>query len=673
MPLPKDGWFLNFFDIDGMISGKLSVMEPTRPNFLDAAMAGPIAKRGEWFYVEIIAKDESTAVLVNGREVVALKHPGVIPTAGVLNLWNNDLLEGVAFRNIEIKDLTPPTPKTPEDGPPVVAFEPRTLNLLAIIGAKQDTNVVNAEIEKDAAWSLGEGELTSPAVGQGVAEFPYIPPDEYDFRIEFTCFGGLPEVNQFLARRDRSFSCMLGAGAQGTKFGLQMIGCLNVAENTTGVDRPRMTLNERHACVVHVRNNQVSAELDGEEFVRWKTDYSDLGLDHPVVKHWTMARRNRALLAVGTNGTKTIFHKAEVVEISGNGRFSRPDDPAIRSGKWKIRRAAPKELPHEQPGWVQIFNGKDLTGWNVMGHTGWKAQDGVLIGETNGPKGWLMSDKNYADFELSLEYKMTAGSNSGVFLWAWPEGPIDGGQFMEIQLIDDAIDDANGANPKHRTGAICHVVAPDPAPSAPVNQWHQLHLRVQGRQVNVTFDGQKILAANLDDHRDLFDRFPGLTKTTGRIGLQLYPGHTDFKNIRVKKLPPAEAGWVPLFNGKDLTGWKTLPGKKTDWKVDAGELVGRSSPESLLFSESGKYQDFHLKAEVKLTAEGNSGVLFRTKFDGAPGDSITGYEADLDFTPGTPSSPIGTLWKESKRVQRALKGTAVPDQWFSMEVIAKGS
>jgi len=66
-------------------------------------------------------------------------------------------------------------------------------------------------------------------------------------------------------------------------------------------------------------------------------------------------------------------------------------------------------------------------------------------------------------------------------------------------------------------------------------------------------------------------------------------------------------------------------------------------------------------------------VLFRTKFDGAPGDSITGYEADLDFTPGTPSSPIGTLWKESKPVQRALKGTAVPDQWFSMEVIAKGS
>jgi uncharacterized protein (TIGR03067 family) len=193
-------------------------------------------------------------------------------------------------------------------------------------------------------------------------------------------------------------------------------------------------------------------------------------------------------------------------------------------------------LVRKEPGWVQLFNGKDLTGWKVMGHAGWKAQDGVLIGESNEPKGWLMSDKDYADFELSLEYKMAAGSNSGVFLRAWPEGPISGEQFMEIQLIDDAVT----AVPRDRTGAIFSVVAPNPPPSAQVDQWHRLDLRVQGRQVQVTFDDQKILAANLDDHTDSFARFPGLTKTTGRIGLQLYPGHVEFKNIRVKALPPSQ-------------------------------------------------------------------------------------------------------------------------------------
>lgn len=193
-------------------------------------------------------------------------------------------------------------------------------------------------------------------------------------------------------------------------------------------------------------------------------------------------------------------------------------------------------LVRKEPGWVQLFNGKDLTGWKVMGHAGWKAQDGVLIGESNEPKGWLMSDKDYADFELSLEYKMAAGSNSGVFLRAWPEGPISGEQFMEIQLIDDAVT----AVPRDRTGAIFSVVAPNPPPSAQGDQWHRLDLRVQGRQVQVTFDDEKILAANLDDHTDSIARFPGLTKTTGRIGLQLYPGHVEFKNIRVKELPPSK-------------------------------------------------------------------------------------------------------------------------------------
>jgi serine/threonine protein kinase/formylglycine-generating enzyme required for sulfatase activity/Leucine-rich repeat (LRR) protein len=313
-----------------------SLMDTTTP----ILQHGPLMphRPDEWFVLEVIAEGNHLQTWVNGKKTADYHDEKRRFARGHLALqsWGPGITY-VQFRKIEIKELPA------VDGPPVVAFEPRTLNLLAIIDAKQDTNVVNAEIEKDAAWSLGGGELTSPAVGQGVAEFPYIPPDEYDFRIDFTCLGGLPEVNQFLARRDRSFSCMLGAGAQGTKFGLQMIGGLNVAENTTGVDRPRMTLNERHACVVHVRNNQVSAELDGEEFVRWKTAYSDLGLDHPVVKHWTMAQRNRALLAVGTNGTKTIFHKAEVVEISGKGGFSRPDDPAILGDKWKIGGAAARE------------------------------------------------------------------------------------------------------------------------------------------------------------------------------------------------------------------------------------------------------------------------------------------------------------------------------------------
>jgi serine/threonine protein kinase len=131
-------------------------------------------------------------------------------------------------------------------------------------------------------------------------------------------------------------------------------------------------------------------------------------------------------------------------------------------------------------------------------------------------------------------------------------------------------------------------------------------------------------------------------------------------------------GWVQLFSGKDFTGWKTLPGHPGDWKVEAGELVGRSLPGSWLFSTAGPYADFHLRAEVKLNATGNSGVFVRMPFKEFRFDDAPGYEADLSFVDCTPRSPIGSVWQNSQRVRKARPSTAAPDQWFTLEVFAHG-
>jgi serine/threonine protein kinase len=137
--------------------------------------------------------------------------------------------------------------------------------------------------------------------------------------------------------------------------------------------------------------------------------------------------------------------------------------------------------------------------------------------------------------------------------------------------------------------------------------------------------------------------------------------------------PPADTdGWVRLFNGTDLTGWKPVPGQPGDWKVEGGELVGRSPPGSYLISESGDFEDVYLRAEVKLNDVGNSGVFVRSRLEGFQADAPTGYEADLTFVEGTPGSPIGTIWKGPNRVQKATKSAVVPDQWFTLEVIAFG-
>src|SRR5262245_48868353 len=89
-----------------------------------------------------------------------------------------------------------------------------------------------------------------------------------------------------------------------------------------------------------------------------------------------------------------------------------------------------------------------------------------------------------------------------------------------------------------------------------------------------------------------------------------------------------EPGWKKLFNGKDLTGWKTYPSGTGNWKVEDGAIVG-SGKASHLFTERDDYADFHLRAEVSINDAGNSGMYFRTQF--GPGFP-KGYEAQINST-----------------------------------------
>ena len=69
---------------------------------------------------------------------------------------------------------------------------------------------------------------------------------------------------------------------------------------------------------------------------------------------------------------------------------------------------------------------------------------------------------------------------------------------------------------------------------------------------------------------------------------------------------PKADGFVPLFNGKDLAGWKTHPDQPGGWTVEAGNLVGRGQLAHHLFTERGDFEDFHLRAELKLMAHPGS-------------------------------------------------------------------
>src|SRR5437899_1765423 len=110
-------------------------------------------------------------------------------------------------------------------------------------------------------------------------------------------------------------------------------------------------------------------------------------------------------------------------------------------------------------GFENLFDGKTLEGWvvNKGGNMDrWGAEDGLLFTKGGGG-GWLMTEKEYGDFELRLEYRMPKMGNSGVALRA----PLEGDpayQGMEIQLLDDA--NWKGLRPTQYTGAIYDVVGP---------------------------------------------------------------------------------------------------------------------------------------------------------------------------------------------------------------------
>jgi hypothetical protein len=138
----------------------------------------------------------------------------------------------------------------------------------------------------------------------------------------------------------------------------------------------------------------------------------------------------------------------------------------------------------------------------------------------------------------------------------------------------------------------------------------------------------------------------------------------EIKNGEDKKR--GEKGWVQLFNGKNLDGWKSHPKSPGKWRVEGGMIVSGGKDVSHLFSERGDYENFHYRIEAKINDKGNSGQYFRTKF--APGYP-PGYEAQINSNFPPDPQRTGSLYN----LARITEMLVPPDTWFTQEVIANGN
>tara|TARA_R110002095_G_scaffold140726_3_gene122199 strand:- start:271 stop:927 length:657 start_codon:yes stop_codon:yes gene_type:complete len=155
---------------------------------------------------------------------------------------------------------------------------------------------------------------------------------------------------------------------------------------------------------------------------------------------------------------------------------------------------------------------------------------------------------------------------------------------------------------------------------------------------------------------DCFNTFTGLMAAllvTSVLGSSVYSG---------EKNAETEEGWVSLFNGKDLTGWRIA--EDGPWEVKDGAIVVTGN-RSHLFTEK-EFKNFEFKADVMTTPGSNSGIFFHTKFQ-EEGWPTQGYEAQVNVTHKDPVK-TGSLYNRVK----LFKTPAKDNEWWTQQITVKG-
>jgi hypothetical protein len=184
-------------------------------------------------------------------------------------------------------------------------------------------------------------------------------------------------------------------------------------------------------------------------------------------------------------------------------------------------------------GWAQktkeysLFNGKDLDGWKIHGTEKWYADKGELICESGPDKeyGYLTTDKDFKDFELTVDFKQESNGNSGVFFHSSLEGTKITGWQAEV------------APAGHHTGGIYEsygrewLIKPDADKEKILKEgeWNTMKVKVKGDEVTTWLNGVQMIF--LKDEK--------IGGKTGKIALQIHSGggvKVRWKNIKIKEL-----------------------------------------------------------------------------------------------------------------------------------------
>jgi len=336
-----------------------------------------------------------------------------------------------------------------------------------------------------------------------------------------------------------------------------------------------------------------------------------------------------------------------VVAVPVQSENKPADSAAAEAAAGAPAAAAPQVLSAEElaDGWIALFDGKTLFGWQPHSKADWKVEDGAIV-VTGGEKGLLCTSVQFSDSVLKADFKADKRTNSGIFLRT---APVVGKDDITTKCYELNIAPSDNPFP------TASLVGRQKAKEVPESEnWQSFEVTVDGPNVTVKLNGDEILA--YEDPKPI---------GRGHIGLQLNEGRVAFKNIKLRPLHLES-----MFDGKSLAGWKSPPQSKSKFTVTpAGELNVKNGSGCLETEKS--YGDFVMQLEcISNKPELNSGIFFRS----IPGQLMNGYESQIHngFKNGDRTQPkdagTGAIFR------RTSARLVVPDdgKWFQKTIIADG-
>ena len=279
-------------------------------------------------------------------------------------------------------------------------------------------------------------------------------------------------------------------------------------------------------------------------------------------------------------------------------------------------------------GWELLFDGTSLDNWRDYNGEEltipWFVEDGMITAKGDGSdeSGYIVTKKEYENFEMKWEWKIADQGNSGV-LYHVVENPKFKVPYVtgpEYQLIDE-LNFPEPLEAWQKTAADYAMYTTDPAKTTikPAGEWNTSKIVFDNGHVEHWLNGEKVVefeAWTEDWHaRKNSGKWTNAPEyglaTKGVICLQDHGSAAWFRNVKIKELPK-KTKEVELFNGEDLTGWEAYGTEK--WYVEDGLLICESGPDKEYgyLATRDYYNDFDFSVDFKQEADGNSGVFIRS-------------------------------------------------------------